>query len=61
MIIRCSKCGKLLLKIKLNGYLRYEIKCPRCGDQSVSVVKANEYYKNNRRKFGELQYSRRRP
>ena len=50
MIIKCPNCNKLLLKIKLNGYLRYEIKCPRCNYEVVSVIKRNEYtvrnYKN---------------
>lgn len=43
MIIRCPKCNKFLLKIKLNGYLRYEIKCPRCKEEIVSVVRSDEY------------------
>lgn len=50
MIIKCPNCNKLLLKIKLNGYLRYEIKCPRCNHEVVSVIKTDEYtvrnYKN---------------
>lgn len=59
MIIKCPNCNKLLLKIKLNGYLRYEIKCPRCNYEVVSVIKSNEYtvrnYKNKvlRRGFNE--------
>ena len=43
MIIKCPKCSKLLLKIKLTGYLRYEIKCPRCKSEIVSVVRTDEY------------------
>ena len=56
MIIKCPKCNKLLLKIKLNGYLRYEIKCPRCKYQIVSVIRTDEYNvrSKNRKSGGRL-------
>lgn len=53
MIIRCPKCNKFLLKIKLNGYLRYKIKCPRCKEEIVSVVRADEYnVRSKKRRIG---------
>lgn len=53
MIIRSPKCNKFLLKIKLNGYLRYEIKCPRCKEDIVSVVSSDEYnVRSRKRKIG---------
>ena len=53
MIIKCPKCNKLLLKIKLIGYLWYEIKCPRCKEEIVSVVRADEYnVRSKKRRIG---------
>lgn len=48
MMIRCPKCNKLLLKIELRGYVKYEIKCPRCKYECVSELQASEY--NNKSK-----------
>ncbi|WP_298042642.1 hypothetical protein [uncultured Clostridium sp.] len=57
MIIRCPKCNKMLFKIELNGYMKCEIKCPRCKCQSVSSLETNEY-NNKNKKRAEDSYGR---
>ncbi|MEN8075684.1 hypothetical protein ABFP60_01910 [Clostridioides difficile] len=53
MIIKCPQCNKLIFKAKLNGYLRYEIKCPRCKCQIVAVERSSEYnVRSKKRKIG---------
>lgn len=50
MIVRCPECNKLLLKINLNGYLKYEIVCPKCKFKIVTAIQLNEYTVNSFRK-----------
>lgn len=52
MVIRCPECNKLLFKTKLNGYLKYEIVCPKCKLKIVTAIRANEYNIKNYRRFG---------
>ncbi len=47
----------MLFKIELNGYMKCEIKCPRCKCQSVSSLETNEY-NNKNKKRAEDSYGR---
>ena len=36
--IRCKKCGKLDMEVEVEGRVKYDFKCKRCGHENIGVI-----------------------